>query len=152
MTDPKPIVVAIDGPAASGKGTISRRLAARYSLAHLDTGLLYRSVASKALAEGVDPGDERLVEQIADDLTQEDLHRSDLRTIEVAKAASMVAALSGVRRSLLDYQRWFAANPHGGLRGAVLDGRDIGTVICPDATVKLFITASPEERARRRCA
>ncbi|WP_323037341.1 d(CMP) kinase [Pararhodobacter sp.] len=128
--------VAVDGPAAAGKGTISRALAAQFGLAHLDTGLLYRAVGAK----GGDP----IV--AARTLTTEDLQRDDLRSMAASEAASKVAVIPEVRAALLDFQRAFAAREGG----AVLDGRDIGTVICPDAPVKLFITASPEVRAHRR--
>ena len=128
--------VAIDGPAAAGKGTISRAVAARFGLAHLDTGLLYRAVG----ALGGDPV------AAAQGLTPEDLARDDLRTLEAGQAASRVAAIPEVRAALVAFQRRFARRPGG----AVLDGRDIGTVICPEAEVKLFVTASPEIRARRR--
>lgn len=131
--------VAIDGPAAAGKGTISRELAARFGLAHLDTGLLYRAVGAKA-AEGEDPV------AAAVGLTPEDLARSDLRSLAAGQAASRVAVLPAVRQALVDFQRRFARREGG----AVLDGRDIGTVICPEAEVKLFVTASPEVRAHRR--
>jgi cytidylate kinase len=128
--------VAVDGPAAAGKGTISRALAARFGLAHLDTGALYRAV-------GVKGGDPVLA---ARGLTPDDLARDDLRTMEAGQAASKVAAIPEVRAALLQFQRVFARRPGG----AVLDGRDIGTVICPDAEVKLFVTASPQVRAHRR--
>lgn len=128
--------VAIDGPAAAGKGTIARALAARFGLAHLDTGLLYRAVGVK----GGDPV------AAAQGLTADDLARSDLRTLEAGQAASRVAAIPEVRAALVDFQRRFARRPGG----AVLDGRDIGTVICPEAEVKLYVTASPEVRAHRR--
>ncbi|MEI4470999.1 (d)CMP kinase [Frigidibacter sp. MR17.24] len=131
--------VAIDGPAAAGKGTISRAVAARFGLAHLDTGLLYRAVGARVTA-GEDPA------AAARDLRPEDLARGDLRTLEAGAAASRVAALPEVRAALVDFQRRFARA--GG--GAVLDGRDIGTVICPEAEVKLYVTASPEIRAHRR--
>ena len=130
--------VAIDGPAAAGKGTIARALAARFGFSHLDTGLLYRAVGARVLA-GADPV------KASRALTPKDL-TGDLRTNEVAEAASRVAVIPEVRAALRDFQRAFAARPEG----AVLDGRDIGTVICPDADVKLFVTASPEVRARRR--
>lgn len=133
--------VAIDGPAASGKGTISRAVAERFDLAHLDTGLLYRAVGAKVLL-GLDPG------EAANRLTPEDLHGDDLRTPEVAQSASRVAAIPEVRAALLTFQRSFAQRQGG----AVLDGRDIGTVICPDAQVKLFVTASADVRAARRYA
>jgi len=128
--------VAIDGPAAAGKGTISRAVAARFGFAHLDTGLLYRAVGAK----GGNPG------EAARRLTPEDLERGDLRSLEAGQAASRVAALPEVRAALLDFQRRFARRQGG----AVLDGRDIGTVICPEAEMKLFVTASPEVRAHRR--
>lgn len=131
--------VAIDGPAASGKGTISRAVAARFGFAHLDTGLLYRAVGARHL-DGAAP------EQAAQSLSPDDLARDDLRTPAVAQAASQVAAIPEVRAALLDFQRAFARRSGG----AVLDGRDIGTVICPEAEAKLFVTASPTERARRR--
>lgn len=133
--------IAIDGPAAAGKGTISRAVAARFGFAHLDTGLLYRATGRRTL-DGTDPVD------AARDLLPEDLEADDLRTPEVAQAASRVAAIPDVRQALLDFQRAFAMRDGG----AVLDGRDIGTVICPDAQVKLFVTASDDVRARRRHA
>ncbi|MEL6587739.1 MAG: d(CMP) kinase [Pseudomonadota bacterium] len=131
--------VAIDGPAAAGKGTISRAVAETFGLAHLDTGLLYRAVGARVTA-GEDPV------AAAQALLPGDLTRGDLRTPEVAQAASRVAALPDVRAALVDFQRRFSARPGG----AVLDGRDIGTVICPDADVKLYVTASAEVRAQRR--
>jgi cytidylate kinase len=133
--------VAIDGPAAAGKGTISRAVAAHFGFAHLDTGLLYRAVGAKVLA-GADP----LV--AAQGLKPGDLEAGDLRKPAVAQAASRVAVIAPVRAALVAFQRDFARRPGG----AVLDGRDIGTVICPQAEVKLFVTASPEVRARRRHA
>ncbi len=132
--------VAIDGPAAAGKGTISRAVAQRFGFAHLDTGALYRAVGVKAEGQGLDPA------AAARSLTAEDLEREDLRTLEAGQAASRVAVIPEVRAALLDFQREFARRAGG----AVLDGRDIGTVICPGAEVKLFVTASPEVRARRR--
>ena len=131
--------VAIDGPAASGKGTISRAVADHFGFAHLDTGLLYRAVGRKVL-DGVDPV------QAAKALQAEDLQGDDLRTSKVAQAASKVAVIPEVRQALLDFQRAFAMRNGG----AVLDGRDIGTVICPGAQVKLFVTASDVVRAERR--
>jgi len=130
--------VAIDGPAAAGKGTISKAVAAHFGFAHLDTGVLYRAVAAK----GGDPV------AAAHDLSPADLARDDLRTLEAGQAASRVAAIPEVRRALVDFQRDFARRDGG----AVLDGRDIGTVICPEAEVKLFVTASAEVRAKRRHA
>lgn len=128
--------VAIDGPAAAGKGTISRAVADRFGFAHLDTGALYRAVGVK----GGDPV------AAARGLTAGDLARDDLRTLEAGQAASRIAVIPEVRQALLDFQRAFARREGG----AVLDGRDIGTVICPGAEVKLFVTASPEVRAHRR--
>lgn len=134
-----PFTVAIDGPAAAGKGTIARAVAARFGFAHLDTGLLYRAVGLRAAA-GEDPA------AAARRLTPEDLARPELRSERAGEWASRVAAMPEVRAALLDFQRAFARRPGG----AVLDGRDIGTVICPEAEVKLFVTASPEVRAERR--
>lgn len=136
MTDA--FTVAIDGPAAAGKGTIARALAARFGLAHLDTGLLYRAVGAK----GGDPV------AAARGLVPADLARADLRSLAAGEAASRVAAIPEVRAALTAFQRAFARQPGG----AVLDGRDIGTVICPEAEVKLYVTASAEVRAARRCA
>ena len=131
-----PFAIAIDGPAASGKGTIARALAARFGFYHLDTGLLYRATGAK--------GGEPI--RAARGLTADDLARDDLRTAEAGQAASRVAAIPEVRAALLDFQRRFAAQEPG----AILDGRDIGTVICPEAAVKLYVIASDEARARRR--
>jgi len=131
--------VAIDGPAAAGKGTISKAVAAHFGFAHLDTGLLYRAVGAKVLA-GADPL------AAAKTLDPTDLENDALRTPEVAQAASQVAVIAEVRSALVDCQRSFAQR----IGGAVLDGRDIGTVICPAADAKLFVTASPECRAERR--
>ena len=128
--------VAIDGPAAAGKGTIARALAAEFGFAHLDTGLLYRAVAAK----GGDPT------RTAQTLTEADLARPDLRTLAAGQAASRVATIPEVRAALIAFQRRFARRPGG----AVVDGRDIGTVICPEAEVKLYVTASPRVRAHRR--
>jgi cytidylate kinase len=137
----EPFTVAIDGPAAAGKGTISKAVAAHFGFAHLDTGLLYRAVGARMLT-GEDPI------SAARSLMAEDLINPDLRTADVAQAASKVAVIPEVRAALLDFQRAFARRSGG----AVLDGRDIGTVICPQAEVKLFVTASAEVRARRRLA
>ena len=131
--------VAVDGPAAAGKGTISRAVAAHFGFAHLDTGLLYRAVGARMLA-----GEKPIA--AAEALLPEDLERPELRPAEVAQAASKVAVIAEVRAALVDFQRAFARRAGG----AVLDGRDIGTVICPRAQAKLFVTASAEVRATRR--
>ncbi|TAN67710.1 MAG: (d)CMP kinase [Magnetospirillum sp.] len=142
-------IIAIDGPAAAGKGTLARRLAAELGLDYLDTGLIYRAVGMKLARAGLDPAAVEQAERTARDLSPADLDAADLRMDEAAQAASKVAVIPGVRAALLDFQRRFASQPPGG-RGAVLDGRDIGTVVCPDAPVKLFVTASLEKRAERR--
>jgi cytidylate kinase len=143
-------VVAIDGPAASGKGTISRGLAERLGFAHLDTGALYRAVAVQCLAMAGDPSNPVDAAAAAARLETQPLDDPALRSAEAGAAASKVATHPEVRAALLDYQRRFAQTPPGGASGAVLDGRDIGTVVCPDAAVKLFVVASPDVRARRR--
>lgn len=135
----EPFTVAIDGPAAAGKGTISRSVADQFGFAHLDTGLLYRVVGARVLE-----GAEAVAAAMA--LQADDLHTRDLRTLEIAQAASKVAVIPEVRAALVDFQRAFARRAGG----AVLDGRDIGTVICPQAETKLFVTASVEIRAQRR--
>jgi cytidylate kinase len=139
------IVIAVDGPAAAGKGTLAKRLAAALGLPYLDTGLLYRAVGRRVLDEGADPRDAARAEAAARALQPADLQRADLRGPMADMAASAVAAIPAVRAALLDFQRGF-----GRAHGAVLDGRDIGTVVFPDAPVKLFVTASVAERARRR--
>ena len=131
--------IAIDGPAAAGKGTISKGVSAHFGFAHLDTGLLYRAVGRRTM-------DGQGAEAAALALQPEDLDRDDLRTAQVAQAASKVAVIPEVRAALIDFQRSFARRDGG----AVLDGRDIGTVICPQAEVKLYVTATPEVRAERR--
>ena len=143
-------VIALDGPAASGKGTLARRLAEAFDLAYLDTGSLYRAVGARLLAEGADPQDGEVAAGAAEALSPSDLQRPDLRSQAVGAAASVVAAQPRVRQALLDFQRSFAAQPPDGRAGAVLDGRDIGTVVCPDALVKIYVVASPEVRAERR--
>jgi cytidylate kinase len=143
-------VVAIDGPAASGKGTLARRLAAHFGLAHLDTGKLYRAAAFLVLAEGGNPADPAMAEAAARRIDPIILNDARLLSEEVAQASSVVAAIPAVRTMLLTFQRDFAAHPPGPTRGAVLDGRDIGTAVCPGAAVKLFVTASVEARAERR--
>lgn len=140
------MIIAIDGPAASGKGTIGRRIAEHFGLPHLDTGLLYRAVARDVLAAGAALDDEAAAEAKARQLDPASLDDPGLRHPRVGDAASLVARFPSVRRALLEMQRTFARQPGG----AVLDGRDIGSVVCPDADVKLFVTATLEERARRR--
>ena len=140
------MIIAIDGPAASGKGTLSRRLADYFGLRHLDTGLTYRAVAAALLANGLPLGDEGVAIEIAHNLDLAQMDKSVLSAHEIGEAASRIAVLGGLRDELVKLQRRFAQTPPG----AVLDGRDIGTVVCPDATVKLFVTASPEARAKRR--
>ncbi|MDE2005758.1 MAG: (d)CMP kinase [Rhodospirillales bacterium] len=138
-------VIAIDGPAAAGKGTLARRLAAALGLPYLDTGLLYRAVGRRVLDAGADPGDPEAAAMAARALRPADLERGDLRGPAADSAAASVASIPAVRAALLDFQRGFATGA-----GAVLDGRDIGTVIFPDARVKLFVTASLAARAERR--
>lgn len=140
------MIIAIDGPAASGKGTVAKRIAAHYGLPHLDTGALYRAVARDTVARGDDLTDPAVAAAAAGHLDVDTLDDPALRTAGVGEAASIVARHGEVRAVLLEYQRRFAKNP----AGAVIDGRDIGTMICPDADVKLFVTASSEERAHRR--
>jgi cytidylate kinase len=140
------MIIAIDGPAASGKGTLARRLARHFGLRHLDTGLTYRAVAAALLAQGLPLGDEAIAIEMAHNLDLAQMDKSVLSAHEIGEAASRVAVLGGLREELVNLQRRFAQVPPG----AVLDGRDIGTVVCPDADVKLFVTASPQARARRR--
>ena len=142
-----PRVIAVDGPAAAGKGTLARRLAHELGLPYLDTGLLYRAVGRRVLDAGGDPRDPLVAEEAARALTPADLDRGDLRGPAADMAASAVATIPQVRAALVDWQRDF-----GRRHGAVMDGRDIGTVIFPEAPAKLFVTASPEARARRRHA
>ena len=139
-------MIAVDGPAAVGKGTLARRLAAHYGLRHLDTGSLYRATALRLLRSGGDPAAEAEAEAAAKGIADDDLGDAALRNEDVGQAASVVATHGAVRRALLGYQRAFAARPPG----AVLDGRDIGTVVCPDAPVKFYLEASAEVRAARR--
>ncbi len=141
-----PMVIAIDGPAASGKGTLAKRLAAHYGLPHLDTGLLYRAVALTVIDAGYNLDDHQAAARAASALIVDRLADPRLRERAMGDAASRISAVPAVRAALLSWQQRFA----GGDDGAVLDGRDIGTVVCPNAQVKLFITAAPEERARRR--
>ena len=141
-----PLTIAVDGTFASGKGTLARRLAAHYGVVHLDTGKLYRAVARDCLAEGVSLEDGDAAARIAAHIDADTLGDPALLSGEIGQAASKVSVHPPVRAALLAFQRDFAA------RGAVLDGRDIGTVICPDADVKLFVDAEPRVRAERRCA
>lgn len=140
------MIIAIDGPAASGKGTLGKRLAEHYGYRHLDTGLIYRAVAKAVLDAGHRLTDEARAVAAAAGLDAGQLESSDLKTDAMGQAASVISAYPGVRAALFDFQRHFANDPPG----AVLDGRDIGTVICPHAEVKIFVVASPEVRARRR--
>ncbi len=140
------LIIAIDGPAASGKGTLAKRIAAHFGLAWLDTGLLYRAVARDVLARGGNLDDVIAAEAAARAVVAETLADAGLRGPQAGEAASIVAKIPEVRAALLDYQRAFAQQDGG----AVLDGRDIGTVVCPDAHVKIFVTASDEARAHRR--
>ena len=140
------MIIAIDGPAASGKGTIARRLAAHYGLPHLDTGLLYRATALAVMEDGGPLDDVERAVAAARGLALTEFDESRLRGREMGEAASVVAAMPDVRAALVEIQRRFAQHP----KGAVLDGRDIGTVIAPKADVKIFVTASPETRAQRR--
>ena len=146
------MIVAVDGPAAAGKGTLARRLGAQFGLAYLDTGSLYRAVALRVLRAGADPADESAAANAAGGLSAAELSDPELRGEATGEAASVLAAHPRVRAALLAFQREFARRPPGGAEGAVVDGRDIGTVVLPDADYKLFVTASPQERARRRCA
>jgi cytidylate kinase len=140
------MIIAIDGPAASGKGTLGKRLAAHYGLRHLDTGLLYRAVAKALIDQGRPLDDRAQAAAAARVLAPKGFNELELKRYDIGEAASIVSAFPEVRAALLALQRNFAARPPG----AVLDGRDIGTVICPDADVKIFVTATPQVRARRR--
>ncbi|HXV73101.1 MAG TPA: (d)CMP kinase [Sphingomonadales bacterium] len=144
------MIIAIDGPSASGKGTLARQLARRLDFAHLDTGSLYRGVALLVLDAGGRPQDAAAAIKAAKGFSLEILNDRRIRSEATGEAASHVAAIPGVRAELLAFQRRFAAAPPGGKKGAVIDGRDIGTVVCPEADLKFFVTASPEVRAERR--
>jgi len=139
-------VIAIDGPAASGKGTLARRLAEYYNLPHLDTGLLYRATACALIDEGLSLENTPAAEEAARGLSLNEFDVERLRSREIGEASSVVASIPSVRAALIEMQQNFAARPEG----AVLDGRDIGTVICPKACIKIFVTASPQTRAQRR--
>ncbi|GEO85315.1 MULTISPECIES: (d)CMP kinase [Alphaproteobacteria] len=141
-----PFIIAIDGPAAAGKGTLSRLIAEHYGFHHLDTGLTYRAVAKALLDAGLPLDDETVAEKMAIEMELAGLDRSVLAQHHIGEAASKIAVMPAVRRALVAAQRKFATKKPG----TVLDGRDIGTVVCPDATIKLYVTASPEVRARRR--
>ncbi len=144
------MIIAIDGPAASGKGTLARRLAEHFDFAYLDTGKLYRAVGMRVLRSGGDPEDEEAAADAARVLDPIELEDAALARDEAAQAASQVAALPAVREALVAFQRGFAESPPDGKPGAVLDGRDIGTVICPEAAAKLYVTADVDVRADRR--
>ncbi len=140
------MIIAIDGPSASGKGTLAKKLAEHYQLAYLDTGLLYRKVAFDVLEAGEEPANVTAAQKAALELDMSNVEESRLRTPQIADAASIVAAEPRVRAAILQFQRQFAKNP----QGAVLDGRDIGSFVCPDADIKLFVSASVKTRAKRR--
>ncbi len=140
------MIIAIDGPLASGKGTLARALALHFGLPHLDTGSIYRATALVLIKNNIDPNDKAAAIKAAQNLDMSNIIDSEIRTALVGAGASVVAAIPEVRKALFDFQRNFASNP----KGAVLDGRDIGTVICPDADFKFFVTARPEVRAQRR--
>ena len=143
------MLIAVDGPAAAGKGTLCKRLASHFDLAILDTGLIYRAVAHKLQKMG-DPMDKDTALKAASSLTINDLHADGLRRENTGTLASKIATISEVRKILINFQRDFANNPPAGKSGAILDGRDIGTIVCPEAPFKLFITADPSVRAERR--
>lgn len=144
------MIITVDGPSGSGKGTLSRKIAAHYNLGFLDTGLLYRAVAEQALSAGYDASDEQKIITIAQNLHDVALEKEKLRSDEVAVMASKVAVIQGVRDALLTFQRDYVAKPPVGKAGVVLDGRDTGTVICPDADFKFYLTSAVEVRAERR--
>jgi cytidylate kinase len=144
------VVIAIDGTAACGKGTLARRLALHYGFAHLDSGALYRLVALGVIDAGGDPSNGEDAVRSARVIDPVAITDRRLRSVAVGEAASRVAAIPEVRSAILQFQRDFAAHPPGGAAGAVIDGRDIGTIICPQATAKLFVNARPEVRAQRR--
>lgn len=144
------MIIAVDGPAASGKGTLARRLATHFGFAYLDTGKIYRAVGCRVLDAGGDPEDPEAALAAAEALQPSDLDNPNLTSDRAAVAASKVAAIKPVRTMLLGFQQSFAADPPNSASGVVLDGRDIGTVVCPEAAAKLFVTAAIEERAERR--
>jgi cytidylate kinase len=144
------LIVAIDGPAASGKGTIAKKLAEYFNLSYLDTGILYRAVALQLLTKGMNEKDSQSAKKVARQVSIASIDHTGIRTQAVSDLASKIAAIPGVRQELLDRQRRFAQNPDPGKDGAILDGRDIGTVVCPHADFKIFIIADLEIRAKRR--
>ena len=144
------MIIAIDGPAAAGKGTLARKLADEFNLAFLDTGALYRATGLRVMRNGTNLADAQAVAAEAQNITLEDRENPALRDEATGDMASKVSAIPEVRAALLDYQRNFATNPPEGFFGAILDGRDIGTVVCPNADAKIFVTASDEVRAHRR--
>ena len=144
------MIVAIDGPAGSGKGTISKKLAEYFNLSYLDTGILYRAVALQMLTEGINENDYRSAQKVAQQVSIASFDHTGIRTRAVSDLASKIATISTVRQELLTRQRRFAQNPDPDKDGAILDGRDIGTVVCPNADFKLFIMAELEIRAKRR--
>ncbi|MGD0142538.1 MAG: (d)CMP kinase [Rhizomicrobium sp.] len=144
------MVIAVDGTAASGKGTLAKRLARHFGFAHLDSGSLYRLVALGVIRASGDPKNEADAIAAANRIDPAQSDSPDIRQAPIADAASIVAAFPAVRTRLLAFQRGFAANPPGGAKGAVIDGRDIGTIVCPAATAKLYVDARPEARAHRR--
>ena len=146
----RPVVIAVDGPAASGKGTLAKLLARHFGFAHLDSGSLYRLAAQNLLRARGDPDDEAAAAAAARGIDPAMANQAALGASEIAGAASIIAAFPRVRAELLDTQRRFASDPPGGARGAVIDGRDIGTVVCPAAQAKLFVDALPGRRAHRR--
>ncbi len=144
------MIITIDGPSGSGKGTMSRLLAEHYNLSFLDTGLLYRAVAGQILTAGIKPENIDKVVKLAEDLDFSMLEKEKLRSDEIAVVASKIATIPGVRKALLQAQRTFAQSPGVGKNGVILDGRDVGTTICPEADVKFFLTSAVEVRATRR--
>lgn len=146
ITDLRYMIIAIDGPAASGKGTLAKKLAEYFNLGYLDTGSIYRALGYKITSAGGDPYDKKIAIQMAKELNEEDMKNPHLYDEGVGRAASIVAVIKEVREILYEYQREFSQRPGG----AVLDGRDIGTIICPDADLKFYITADIEDRAERR--
>ncbi|MBX9805639.1 MAG: (d)CMP kinase [Alphaproteobacteria bacterium] len=144
------MIIAVDGPAGAGKGTISEYLAMKFDLMYLDTGLLFRALAKAVLKEGINPTHREAVARIARTIQVSDIDDPDLRGEDIAAVASQVAVIEEVRQVLTDLQRQFCRSVKAPYKGAILDGRDIGTVICPDATCKLFVTARPEIRNKRR--